>query len=140
MRLIIDTNRLIAGLLKDSTSRAIILHEMFQFYAPDIIISEIETYKEYLCEKVKISPTDFDIILYTLLENIDLIPYETFKTHLQEAEETMKDVDIKDSPFIAVGLAIKADGIWTEDKHFYKQNKLRVYTTKELIDAIKGTK
>ena len=44
----------------------------------------------------------------------------------------MKNVDVKDAPFIAVGMALNLDGIWTEDKHFYKQTAIRVYSTKEL--------
>jgi len=38
MKLVIDTNRIMAGLLKDSTSRKIILHDSFSFYAPEIIL------------------------------------------------------------------------------------------------------
>jgi len=37
MRLVIDTNRIMAGLLKDSTTRKIILHESF-FFTPRIIL------------------------------------------------------------------------------------------------------
>lgn len=41
MKLVIDTNRIMAGLLKDSTSRKIILHDSFSFYAPDYIETEL---------------------------------------------------------------------------------------------------
>ncbi|MDD5189349.1 MAG: hypothetical protein PHF57_14175 [Methanoregula sp.] len=37
MKLVIDTNRIMAGFLRDSTSRKIILHDAFSFYAPDYI-------------------------------------------------------------------------------------------------------
>ena len=48
----------------------------------------------------------------------------------------MKDIDINDAPFLAIGIAVGADGIWTEDKHFHKQEVLKIYSTKELIDVL----
>jgi predicted nucleic acid-binding protein len=41
MKLVIDTNRIMAGLLRDSASRKIILHDSFSFYAPDYIETEL---------------------------------------------------------------------------------------------------
>jgi predicted nucleic acid-binding protein len=55
---------------------------------------------------------------------------------MTDAIEIMKDIDPKDAPFLAVGMAIRADGIWTEDRHFESQNVLRVFTTKDLIPQI----
>ena len=136
MRLVIDTNRLIAGLLKDSTARVIILNDYFDFFAPEYMIEEIEKYRGYLCEKAKITEKEFYIILYTLLEKIEIVNHEKLKEYMDEAMKLMKDIDIKDSPFIATGLAVKADGIWTEDKHFYRQNKLKVYSTKDLLKVL----
>jgi predicted nucleic acid-binding protein len=63
-----------------------------------------------------------------------LIPSDVFIDHLELAEEIMKDIDIKDSPFLALGLAAKAGGIWSEDKDFDRQIKLKRYSTKELYD------
>jgi len=137
MRLVIDTNRIIAAMLKDSVSRMIILHDMFNFYTPDYVITEINRYQNYLCEKARLSITDYNVILYTILENIELVPYSLFEKYMDEANRLMKNIDVKDSPFIAVGIAIKADGIWSEDKHLHKQNRLKVYSTKDLIDILR---
>ena len=47
------------------------------------------------------------------------------------AEQTMKDLDVTDSPFLALALALGSP-IWTNDVHFKQQNLVDVYTTNEL--------
>lgn len=133
MRLVIDSNRFMAGLLRDSTSRGIIFNRHLEFCSPDYLITEIKKYRKYLAEKTKQTDEQIDAVLYSMLDNITLIPYEEFKDEMETAIEIMKDIDVKDAPFLAVGMALSADGIWTEDKHFHKQSILKVYATKDLI-------
>ncbi len=44
----------------------------------------------------------------------------------------MKVIDIKDAPFIALALKLKIP-IWSNDKHFKKQQKVVSYTTDEIM-------
>lgn len=132
MRLVMDSNRLIAGLLKDSIAREIILSDAFVFYSPDYILTEIERHKGKLLEKSGLTENAFDMILYSLVERVHLVPFEDFEEHFEEALGIMKQVDIKDAPFLAVGIALNLDGIWTEDKHFQKQRLLRVFKTTDI--------
>lgn len=136
MRMVIDSNRLIAGILKDSTAREIILSDEFMFYSPDYVLTEIENHRENLIERSGLTENAFDTILYTLLEKVHLIPFEDFKHHFEEALEIMKDVDIKDAPFLAVGMALNLDGIWTEDKHLQEQQVLKAYRTSDIYNPI----
>jgi len=78
MKLVIDTNRIMAGLLRDSTSRKIILHDAFSFYAPDYIETELFKHRSYLVKKAKISEPDFEILMNILLERVILVPFEDF--------------------------------------------------------------
>lgn len=75
MKLVIDTNRIMAGLLRDSTSRKIILHDSFSFYAPDYIETELFKHRVYLVKKTKLSEPDFDILVHTLLEQSNPGPF-----------------------------------------------------------------
>jgi len=136
MRLVIDSNRLMASLIKSSTCRKILLHKDFTFFSPDRILTEIEKYRDYLIKKSKLSEREFDVMLYTLLEYVTLIPFNDFEKEFGIALDIMKDIDIKDSSFLAVGLAINAQGIWTEDGDFLRQTKLQVYATKDLLEMI----
>jgi predicted nucleic acid-binding protein len=133
MKLVIDTNRIMAGLLKESTSREIIIDGLFLLYAPDYIETELFRYREYLMKKAKLTDSDFDTLLHILLEQITLVPFDDFKGDYSRAIRTMESVDENDAPFLAVGLALRLDGIWTEDRHFLRQDLLKVFHTGDLV-------
>jgi predicted nucleic acid-binding protein len=133
MKLVIDTNRIMAGLLKQSTSREIIIDDHFFLYAPDYIETELFRHREYLMKKANLREPDFDTLLHILLGQITLVPFEDFKGDYSQAIRTMESVDENDAPFLAVGLALRLDGIWTEDRHFLRQDLLKVYHTGDLI-------
>ena len=50
----------------------------------------------------------------------------------------LDEIDNKDTSFIAASLAIENDGIWSDDKHFEKQDKVKIWKTKDLLDYIKS--
>ena len=132
MNLVIDTNVLIAGLLKDSTTRRLLVRKDITFYIPEFVIGEIEKYKEYLIDKSELSEEEFEELFELLIENINIITFEEIKSYINRAEEIMKNIDIKDSPFIACALYLKS-GIFSYDEHFKKQNIIKVYDINELI-------
>ena len=136
MRLIIDTNRIMAGLLKDSTSRKIILHDSFSFFAPDYTETELFKHRPYLVKKSKIPERDFDLLMHALLEQIILVPFEDFESEFGHAIQVMETIDENDAPFLAVGLALGIGHIWTEDRHFLKQDFLKVCSTRDLLEII----
>jgi predicted nucleic acid-binding protein len=138
MRIVIDTNRVIAALLKSSVSREIILSDKFDFFSPDIILSEIRKHRKYLIDKSNLDPEGFEVILFTLLERISLVPFEDFKHEFLNAVCIMNDIDVTDSAFIAAALGLKAEGIWTEDKDFSKQNVVKVFSTQALIELLEN--
>jgi predicted nucleic acid-binding protein len=136
MKLVIDTNRIMAGLLKDSTSRKIILHDSFSFFAPDYIETELTKHRPYLMKKAKIPGPDFDLLMHTLLDRIVLVSFEDFEREYEHAMRIMEMIDENDSPFLAVGLALGIGSIWTEDRHFLRQDLLRVCSARDRIVII----
>ena len=136
MRLVIDLNRIMAGLLKESTSRKIIFDNHFLFFAPDYIETELFQHREYLIQKAKMTESDFDTLLHILLEQITLVPFEEFEQGYSRAIGIMESIDENDAPFLAVGLALKLDGIWTKDRHFLRQDLLKVFHTGDLVQNI----
>jgi predicted nucleic acid-binding protein len=48
MKLVIDTNIIISGLLKQSITRKILLSEFFEFYLPEIVMKEVKKYRPYI--------------------------------------------------------------------------------------------
>ena len=50
----------------------------------------------------------------------------------------MKVSDPDDTPFLALGISLNADGIWTEDKDFKAQEILKVYSTQDVLEMMEG--
>lgn len=138
MKLVIDTNRLIAALLKESASRSILTSPSFEFYTPFELLAEVEKYKNYLLEKTGLDEDEFNDLQDELLENVFLVSRKVYDERIPHAIEVMHDVDVKDAPFLAIGLALGLDGIWSDDKHFAKQGELNVFTTRQMIDILQG--
>jgi len=78
MRLIIDTNRLNAALIKSSVTREIILSDKFDLYSPDYALTEIDNNREYLIKKARLNDSEFEEIFVTLIGHIQLIPFKEF--------------------------------------------------------------
>lgn len=136
MNIIIDTNVLMAGFLKDSIVREILMSKNINFYVPKLAIREIRKYESDLLMKSGYTKEEFERLFSLLLDNIKLVLKIDIKPHMKEAEEIMKNIDIKDSSFIATYLAINADGIWSFDNHFKQQNKIKVFDIKELTEFL----
>jgi len=62
----------------------------------------------------------------TVIKTDNFIKYKNF------AEKIIGDIDKDDVQFIALALAFNCP-IWSDDRHFQKQNKIKVITTKEMI-------
>ena len=95
-----------------------------------------EKYRDYLMKKAHQTEREFDLTLSTLMGRIDFIPEEEFLDSMEEAEKIMKEIDPKDSPFLAVGIAVNATGIWSEDKDFDGQAIMKRYSTSDLYSII----
>ncbi len=136
MRLIVDTNIILSALLKEGLDRKIITSQNIEFYSLDYSLEEIEKYIDYIIKKSKLSKTEVETLLNLFMENIIIVSDEEIKAKIDEAMKIMKDIDIKDSPILACALAIPNDGIWSHDKHFEKQNRVKVWLSKDLLSYI----
>ena len=133
MILVIDSNILISAFIKDSYTRKIIVGSGLNLCFPEVSLGELKKHEKMILMKSGLSKKDYDILVNKLLEYVVLIPDEEFKKHLQEAKETMMEIDPDDVVFIATALAFKNSVIWSDDKDFEKQNKVVVINTNQLI-------
>ena len=132
MKIVADSNRVIASLLKSSTTREILFNRNFDFVAPEFIKEEISKYKLEFVKKAKITAEEFDVLLSLFFERIKLIPKNEYMGYIEELKNKISDT--KDIPYIACCLAAKAEGIWSHDPHFFKQDKVKIFTNKGLLD------
>ena len=136
MKLVIDTNIIISALLKDSVSRNLIFTSRINFYTPDISLKEVLKYKGYIKKKGGLDEKELDELFSLILKYIITIPLSLYSKNIKNAENIIGGIDEKDIPYIALALSLNT-GIWSDDKHFKKQNKIKVYTTSELLSFIK---
>lgn len=133
MRLIIDTNSIIAALVKDSTSRKIVLNPKFKFYCTEHVFKEIEEHFEEITKKTK-NVEKTKELLELIKKSLSTIDEGLVVEHISKADKLIRDKE--DIPLIALALAIPNQGIWTSDKDFLEQQKIKIWTTKELLELI----
>lgn len=134
MKIVVDSNRIIASMLKDSITRQILFNKKFRFIAPSYVLSEIKKYKDYVSKKANIKNEEFDILLSLVFENINIIELSEYGSFIKDLKNEISD--IKDIPYLAVADFTKAKGIWTHDLHFKEQNRIKVFTNADMIELV----
>ncbi|NOZ77470.1 MAG: PIN domain-containing protein [Euryarchaeota archaeon] len=133
MNLVVDANIIIAAMVRDSTVRRTILTSSHKFICPDFILEETRKHLKLISRKNSLSIKENEQFLTTLFKYVKTVKLDVYRDKLPEAEETMRRIDLKDAPYLALALALGADGIWTEDRHFLRQEKVKVFKTEELL-------
>jgi len=133
MKLVVDTNVLISALLKDSLTRKLIIHIDAKLYTLEFSREEIEKHKNELLKKGNFNEVEMKITLDKITSKMAILDDYLVRSKIKEAREVMDSIDWKDTPFIAAALATGSD-IWSDDKHFEKQKKIKVWKTKDLVE------
>jgi len=137
VKLVVDTSILFAALLKRSTVRELLVNPLFEFYVPEFGIEEIEKHVEEIADRSGLSVENVYLLLGVLLASIQVVPAERTLRNYREAEKVMGKIDRDDVPFVALALSFPNEGIWSEDKHFLRQQKVRVWRTRDLLKLVK---
>lgn len=100
----------------------------FDLYTPDFALKEIEKYEELILKKTKLAKKELNAFLIRLFKGITILPSIVIdKDSKQKALALCKDVDEKDTPFIA--LAIELDiPVITSDKKLYRELKKKDFS------------
>jgi len=131
MDLVIDANILFAALIKESVTKELILSNGINLFAPEFLFEEFYKYKEEILKKTNRSLEEFNEIFMILTNIITLIPEEEFSLFLEKAKSISPDEN--DSVYFALALKLNC-AIWSNDKKLKNQDKIRVYSTQDLIE------
>lgn len=143
MKLIIDTNIVFSSLLNPNSSIGDILfnyRDSIQFYAPELLIEEINRYSDKIERYSKLNPTQLTICKSLLLNVIQFVSEELIsEDSWTAAYQLTKDIDENDTPFVALAIEIQAK-LWSGDKKLTtglisKQSDL-IFTTLELKNLL----
>ena len=131
MKLVIDTNVFISALMKDSFTREIIVNSGYDILFPEFEFQEIYKYKDEIIKRAGYSEREFIRLTTLLLNHMRIVSYEEIHQNHDESCNIMDNIDPGDAIFIATALAFDAF-IWSDDKHFKKQNKVKILTTEDM--------
>lgn len=114
---VIDTNLVFSALIpKASQIRDVLFESNMDFYSPNILITEIYKHKDKLVKSSKLTESEFYLYFNGIIERIKFIPTDFIGLESrQKAYDLCQNVDIKDTPFVALSIDF-AIPLWTGDK------------------------
>jgi len=117
VRIVVDSNIIFSALLtKNSSIRNILFSRDHLFFSPNFVFAEIFKYKEKIFKCSRLDEIELYEYLNRILENIQFVKAEVVSNeNYTVAYDMCRDIDEKDSPFIALAIEINAF-IWTGDK------------------------
>lgn len=140
MRLVVDSNIVFAGLLRDGITRRLLVHPPVELVAPEWMLSEIRKYREEIAGRARLSADEVDLLLGLLTAAIDVVPRGGYAARMEDAER-MEDADRRigardpgDVPFLALALALGCDGIWTQNVSHFEGAGVEIWTTERLVE------
>jgi len=134
MELIIDANILMSALvITKGFTYDLIFNDKIRLFAPEYLLEEFEEHREEIIEKSKLSEEELQLFLSLISTKIDFIPYTEFKEFIKQSEEITPDPD--DTEYLALALKLNCS-IWSNDKRLKNQDKIKIYSTDELIKVI----
>ena len=101
--------------------------------APAFLLDEFYKYTKFLENKFSGTKNEFNLLSQKLLLQVSFTPNEELKAFLPAAASLLKEP--KDWLYLAC--ALKEDTIiWSNDKEFKKQSRVKIKTTAELIKEV----
>ena len=114
---IVDSNIIFASLLlKHSALREKLSNQSFHYYAPKFLFVELFKHKERILKHSKATEDEVLEFLSLALHHIHFINEDVISTRIYlEAFALTKDIDEKDTPFVAMSIALQCK-LWTRDE------------------------
>jgi len=138
MKLVVDANEFFSGVIakgKELQSKTldVLFSDKIELFAPLRLLAELENNRDEIRLKSGFSSSEFDAFTGILKLRITFLPLEEFLDKLEEAKELPPHP--KDLEYFA--LALKLDcAIWSEEKAFKKQSKVKILSTSEVWEIL----
>lgn len=130
MNCTVDANIFFAALAKNSATRRLWFFQELTLYSPIFLLNEFQKYKSYLFKKYSGTQEEFETLTNDLLSQLRFVSYDALKPFLPAASSLIMD----SQDWLYLACALKEDTvIWSNDQGFKKQNRVKVYTTTEMM-------
>ena len=137
MTLVLDTSIIISALIRDSIVRNILLLPILNFLVPEYALEEISRHKSKICKLSGVAEEELELLISLILQNASIISHHEIMPFRDRAMQIIGAIDKGDVPFVALALAVKNDGIWTNDHDFDNIKEIKIWKTSELIKYLK---
>jgi len=140
VRIVVDTNIVFSAILNTGSLIGELLfnsQDQFDFYSPELIEVELSKYSNKLIKATSMDRNQLNVAIREVFNKIQLISNDAISPeHWRGAFELAKNVDEKDTPFIAITLSMDAM-LWTGDKKLIaglrKKRFVDILNTQELL-------
>ena len=130
MKATVDANILFSSLIKRGITRRIWFEPELILYSPKFIYDELYKYENFLFKKFSGTKEEFEELSKKLLSKIRIIAHEELVPYMPASKSLIKD----EKDLIYLACALKEDTIiWSDDKEFRKQNRIKIRTTEEMV-------
>lgn len=143
MYLVVDANIVLSGLVKASFTRALLLDSRLKLFAPNFLLTEVENHvfnDPEIHAKLGLSHNEKKELVFSLTKQIRLYPSSSEEEKIFEGtlvEALALAAHPEDSPYLALATILNCP-VWTNDKDFTRQGKIRVVATKEVIEELES--
>lgn len=139
MQLVVDSNVLLAALIKSGFTRNLLLDSRLNLTSPEHLLFEtlkhIKEDKE-VRSKILLNDSELEELFSYLMQRIEIKPEESYSFFIEEALKIVPHA--KDAPFIALALSLNCP-LWSNEKALKKQSKAKVLSTEEIIKFLKSS-
>ena len=136
LELVVDTNIVLAGLLRPSVTQEILLSRQNRLFLPEYSLREIEKHSEEFMKRMGKTRREFEMALFTIISNVKIMPHEEYESLEQKALSLCPEKHRDDWPFIALALKLNCP-LWSNDSALKRQTAVKVYSTSELLEKLK---
>lgn len=104
-----------------------------KFICPPYTIDELLNDKEKIKKYAGIDEFEFSYLFRLLNKELDKMPIEEYEEFLLKAKDISPHE--KDNVYFALALSLSIP-IWSDEKSFKNQSKVKVYSTGELLEIV----
>jgi predicted nucleic acid-binding protein len=133
MKLVVDANVIFSALIRKGMTRRLWFHPSASLIAPAYLIEEVKRHRKEILVKFRGTEEEFDMLFALLVGQLELVPDERLKPYLPAAASLSKDSD--DWFYLACALCEDA-ALWSHDKGFLAQRRVRVLSSAELAGML----
>lgn len=132
---VVDANVLFGALVRDGTTRHLLLYGGLDLHTPAVIWAEFERNRAELLAKSGATEAAFDLLVDALRDRIGEVPVALIRERMKEATASVGPRGRLDAPYVAAALALGAT-LWTQDKGLKAKAPVPVVGTEDVVAAL----